>query len=92
MCSSDLDLYGGIAVLASGEEGDRIAIETEQPEGLCRNRAGDAFIGAMCAELARGSSLESACRVAAVAGALAATVRGAVPSLPTRAAVDRFLS
>ena len=54
--------------------------------------AGDAFIGAMCAELARGSSLESACRVAAVAGALATTVRGAVPSLPTRAAVDRFLS
>ena len=54
--------------------------------------AGDAFIGAMRAELARGSSLESACRVAAVAGALATTVRGAVPSLPTRAAVDRFLS
>lgn len=49
--------------------------------------AGDAFIGAMCAELARGSSLHDACRLAAVAGALATTVRGAVPSLPTRAAV-----
>ena len=53
--------------------------------------AGDAFIGAMCAELARGESLEHACRVAAVAGALATTVRGAVPSLPTHAAVDQFL-
>lgn len=49
--------------------------------------AGDAFIGAMCAELARGSSIEEACRVGAVAGALATTVRGAVPSLPTRDAV-----
>ena len=49
--------------------------------------AGDAFIGAMCAELARGSSIEEACRLGAVAGALATTVRGAVPSLPTREAV-----
>lgn len=49
--------------------------------------AGDAFIGAMCAELARGESLLTACQTAVVAGALATTVRGAVPSLPTRAAV-----
>jgi len=49
--------------------------------------AGDAFIGAMCAELARGSSVEEACSMGAVAGALATTVRGAVPSLPTRDAV-----
>lgn len=49
--------------------------------------AGDAFIGAMCAELARGTPLQTACQTASVAGALATTVRGAVPSLPTRAAV-----
>jgi ribokinase len=49
--------------------------------------AGDAFIGAMCAELARGSSIEDACGLGAIAGALATTVRGAVPSLPTREAV-----
>lgn len=54
--------------------------------------AGDAFIGAMCAELARGKSLLDACQTAAVAGALATTVRGAVPSLPTRAAVLDALS
>ncbi|NDD86906.1 MAG: ribokinase, partial [Actinobacteria bacterium] len=47
----------------------------------------DAFIGAMCAELARGSSIEEACGLGAIAGALATTVRGAVPSLPTREAV-----
>lgn len=49
--------------------------------------AGDAFIGAMCAELARGASIADACAMGAVAGALATTVRGAVPSLPTREAV-----
>ena len=49
--------------------------------------AGDAFIGAMCAEVARGASIEEACKIGAIAGALATTVRGAVPSLPTREAV-----
>ena len=49
--------------------------------------AGDAFVGALCAELARGETIEHAARIASIAGALAATVHGAVPSLPTRAAV-----
>ena len=49
--------------------------------------AGDAFIGATCAELSRGSSIEDAARMGAAAGALATTVKGAVPSLPTRQAV-----
>lgn len=49
--------------------------------------AGDAFIGAMCAEVARGASIEEACKIGAIAGALATTVRGAVPSLPTQEAV-----
>lgn len=49
--------------------------------------AGDAFVGALCAEIARGETIEHAARIASVAGALATTVHGAVPSLPTRAAV-----
>ena len=49
--------------------------------------AGDAFTGALCAELASGAMIEDAVRVGAVAGALATTVRGAVPSLPRREAV-----
>ena len=49
--------------------------------------AGDAFVGALCAELARGESNEYAARIASIAGALATTVHGAMPSLPTRAAV-----
>jgi len=50
--------------------------------------AGDAFTGAMCAMLASGSSVQQASRVGAVAGALATTVHGAVPSLPKRQAVE----
>ena len=49
--------------------------------------AGDAFVGALCAELARGETIEHAARIASVAGALATTIHGAVPSLPARAAV-----
>ena len=49
--------------------------------------AGDAFVGALCAELALGENIEHAARIASIAGALATTVHGAVPSLPTRAAV-----
>jgi ribokinase len=49
--------------------------------------AGDAFIGALSAELARGLTIADAAAVGAVAGALATTVHGAVPSLPTRDAV-----
>lgn len=40
--------------------------------------AGDAFIGATCAELSRGASIEDAARMGAIAGALATTVKGAV--------------
>ena len=49
--------------------------------------AGDAFVGALCAGLARGETIEHAARIASIAGALATTVHGAMPSLPTRAAV-----
>ena len=49
--------------------------------------AGDALIGALSAELARGATINDAASVGAVAGALATTVRGAVPSLPTRISI-----
>lgn len=45
--------------------------------------AGDSFCGALAAQLAAGASLHDAVRWATAAGALATTVRGAVPSIPT---------
>ena len=53
--------------------------------------AGDAFIGALCAEMSRGADVAAAARTAAAAGALATTRPGAVPSLPTRAEVEELL-
>ena len=53
--------------------------------------AGDAFIGALSAKLARGATISDAAAVGAVAGALATTVHGAVPSLPTRDVVRKAM-
>lgn len=54
--------------------------------------AGDAFAGSLGASLARGEAWSDAVRRAIAAGALATTVRGASPSLPTAAQVDQFLA
>jgi ribokinase len=53
--------------------------------------AGDAFIGALSAEIARGATISDAASVGAVAGALSTTVNGAVPSLPTRDVVRKAM-
>ncbi|MBI1815103.1 MAG: ribokinase [Deltaproteobacteria bacterium] len=45
--------------------------------------AGDAFVGALAAALWRGESDDAALRAAVVAGSLACTKLGAIPSLPT---------
>ncbi|GAB3679242.1 ribokinase [Angustibacter aerolatus] len=53
--------------------------------------AGDAVAGHLGAALAAGAGLDDALRRALAAGALAVTVAGASPSLPTAAAVDALL-
>jgi ribokinase len=54
--------------------------------------AGDAFIGALAASLAREQDWITSLQIASAAGALAATKLGAQPSLPTRAEVEEFLA
>ncbi len=54
--------------------------------------AGDAFNGALGVALAENKSLMDAVRYGMAAGALAATKRGAQPSLPTREAVENLLA
>jgi ribokinase len=53
--------------------------------------AGDAFCGVLAAALATRHTLLDAVRRAGAAGAHAATVAGALPSLPTAADVERIL-
>lgn len=52
--------------------------------------AGDAFCGALATALARGEHLADAVAFANAAGALAVTVLGAAPSMPTAAQVEAF--
>lgn len=52
--------------------------------------AGDAFTAALTVKLAMGEKIEDAIRYANMAGALAVTRLGALPSLPTRAEVEAF--
>lgn len=54
--------------------------------------AGDAFCGALAARLALGADHRDAVRWASAAGALAATVAGAVPSLPTTEQIAALLA
>ena len=53
--------------------------------------AGDAFCGGLAAALAEGLPLHEALRWASATAALATTVAGAVPSLPTRAEMQDLL-
>jgi len=53
--------------------------------------AGDAFVGALATMRAEGVRLVEAVRYACAAGALATTVKGAVPSLPMRDAVEALV-
>ena len=54
--------------------------------------AGDAFVGTLAAALAMEYPIDQAARRAAAAGALAVTVLGAQPSLPTRQQVEAMLA
>jgi ribokinase len=57
-------------------------------EALDTTAAGDAFVGALAAALVRGDAEEAAVRTAVIAGSLACTKLGAIPSLPTAVEVE----
>ena len=89
---------GGSVVVTCGERGAvmwRDGAVTEVPaiavQAIDTVAAGDAFCGVLAAALAERRPVDEAVRRAAAAGAHAATVRGALPSLPTRADVERLL-
>lgn len=66
--------------------------EAHRVEPVDTTGAGDAFCGCLAAGLAAGLTVADACQRAIVAGALATTRHGAVPSLPTQVEIDREIS
>ncbi|HEX9549009.1 MAG TPA: ribokinase [Acidimicrobiales bacterium] len=86
-------------VVTMGEQGAVMAmkhrvdvVRAHSVDAVDSTAAGDAFCGVLAAGLARNLPLEVALRRATAAGALATTVRGAVPSLPAAGAIDRLLA
>ena len=84
----------GVAVTSKGNahEPATWTIPAIEVEPIDTTGAGDAFCGCLAAALADGLELPEAVRRAVAAGALATTVRGAVPSLPTSAQIDELLA
>ncbi|HUB69976.1 MAG TPA: ribokinase [Acidimicrobiales bacterium] len=90
----------GAVAITLGEAGALVAqpgrstvhVRAFSVDAVDTTAAGDAFCGALAAALAGGHDLLEAAKRGCAAGALAATVLGAVPSLPSKEAVDRILS
>jgi len=82
-----LGAQGSVACTAGGD----IRTAAYPVEAVDTTAAGDSFNGALGAALAGGEPLAGALRFASASAALACTRRGAQPSLPTRAEVERLL-
>jgi ribokinase len=90
----------GAVVVTLGERGALLARPGERAvvvpahgvKAIDTTAAGDAFCGALAAALASGENLYDGVRYGCAAGALATTVMGALPSLPTAGQVDQLLS
>lgn len=85
-------------VITLGANGARVVTEdidrqlsAHEITAVDTTAAGDAFNGAMAVALAEGNQLIEAVKYGLAAGALAATKRGAQPSLPTRETVENFM-
>jgi ribokinase len=79
---------GARGVVMVGREGVR-QIPAPYVEVVDTTGAGDAFAGALAAELACGSDLFDAARVAVHAASLSTTARGARSAMPTRSMLGR---
>ena len=78
---------------AFGVDGDAMLhVIAPQVEVVDTTGAGDTFCGALATRISEGEPFEAALRWAVHAAALATTVAGAQPSIPTREAVERFIA
>jgi ribokinase len=94
--AAQLERYEGLVAITTGasgaalyRRGREVARATPPPvHAIDTVGAGDAFVAGLVTSMLEGRSAADALRRACAAGALATTVRGAQPSLPTAAAVD----
>ncbi|HEY0602286.1 MAG TPA: ribokinase [Herpetosiphonaceae bacterium] len=82
-----LGAQGALLVTAEGEQ----AIAPFAVTPVDTVGAGDAFVGALAAGLAKGQDLTIVLRYASAAGAIATTRPGAMASLPSRDEIEQFL-
>jgi ribokinase len=82
-----LGAQGSVACTAQGD----LSVPAFVVTAVDTTAAGDAFNGALGTALAGRETLRDALRFASAAAAITCTRRGAQPSLPTRAEVDRLL-
>ncbi len=73
------------------EDGKVVGVEAFEVDAIDTTGAGDAFCGNLAARLAVDATISDAVRWACAAGALAAMVAGAVPSLPRATHVQALL-
>jgi ribokinase len=77
---------------AIGARGDKVwRVEALPVRAIDTTGAGDCFVGALASALSRSDDMHAAMRRAAVAGSLACTIVGAMPSFPTREQIDAAL-
>jgi ribokinase len=92
--------FGGIVVLTAGSHGVYV---NDGAEGFCMpavavdrvvdtTGAGDAFSAALGVALADGMPLLAAVQFATAAGAYAVRIADVIPSLPTRAQLEEFMT
>jgi ribokinase len=88
----DVVLTRGHEGLVWGRGRERLSLGAFRVDAVDETAAGDAFTGFLLAAWIRGMARLDALVYASAAGALAVTRAGAAPSIPTAAAVDRFVA
>lgn len=91
-CRSVIVTLGEQGALLARQHEPIVEVAAFKVEAVDTTAAGDAFCGTLVASLSAGEDLLAAAQRASAAGALATTVMGALPSLPTTAEVDRLLA
>ncbi len=82
---------GGDGCVVVDDAGARL-VRAFEVETVDTTACGDAFSGALATRLAEGAAVDDAVIFASAAGALAATVFGAQPSLPSREGIEALMT